>query len=177
MSTGARMPELTLADAARMMRDALKDRSYRATPLGLEVARYIRWKKNEWGATDETLRDYEAILAKLALDHADLSLPDFEPPIGTERLREFIDNRWGDLTARTRSKVISVLRDYFAFQVREGRITANPASPIFRPRRREVARGTFHRRGRDEVCSPRSRATVTAWPSSSCSASGSARAS
>jgi hypothetical protein len=51
-------PTLTLADAARMMRDALRDRSYRATPLGLEVARYYRWKKNEWGATAETLRDY-----------------------------------------------------------------------------------------------------------------------
>lgn len=88
-------PALTLADAARMMRDALRDRSYRATSLGLEVAHYYRWKKNEWGATAETLRDYEAILAKLALDHADLELSDLEPPIGTERLREFIDNRWG----------------------------------------------------------------------------------
>jgi hypothetical protein len=65
---------LTLADAARMMREALRDRSYRATPLGLEVARYYRWKKNEWGATADTLRDYEAILAKLALDHAELEL-------------------------------------------------------------------------------------------------------
>jgi hypothetical protein len=85
---------LTLATAARMMRDALRDRSYRATPLGLEVARYYRWKKNEWGATAETLRDYEAVLAKLALDHADLELADFEPPVGTERLHEFIDARW-----------------------------------------------------------------------------------
>jgi hypothetical protein len=65
------MSGLTLADAARMMREALRDRSYRSTPLGLEVARYYRWKKNEWGATADTLRDYEAILAKLALDHAD----------------------------------------------------------------------------------------------------------
>jgi hypothetical protein len=74
----------------------MKDKAYRATPLGLEAARYYRWKKNEWGATVETLRDYEAILAKLALDHADLELADFEPPMGTERLREFIDNRWGN---------------------------------------------------------------------------------
>jgi len=73
--------QLTLAEAARMMRQALRDRSYRATPLGLEVARHYRWKKNEWGATAETLRDYEAILAKLALDHADLELSDFEPPV------------------------------------------------------------------------------------------------
>jgi integrase/recombinase XerD len=48
---------LTLAAAARMMRNALRDRSCRATPLGLEIARYYRWKKNEWGATAETLRD------------------------------------------------------------------------------------------------------------------------
>jgi site-specific recombinase XerC len=126
-----------------MMREALQDRSYRATPLGLEVARYYRWKKNEWGATADTLRDYEAILAKLALDHADLELSDFEPPIGTERLRELIDNRWGDRTPRTRAKVISVLRDFFSWAVRERGLTANPATPIFRPRKREVARGTF----------------------------------
>src|SRR5829696_6280529 len=112
-------PALTLADAARIMRDALRDRSYRATSLGLEVAHYYRWKKNECGATAETLRDYEAILAKLALDHSDL-----EPPIGTERLREFIDNRWGEAAPRTRGKVISVLRDFFAYQVREQRLTA-----------------------------------------------------
>jgi integrase len=126
-----------------MMREALRDRSYRATPLGLEVARYYRWKKNEWGATAETLRDYEAILAKLALDHADLELSDFEPPVGTERLREFIDHRWGERTPRTRAKVISVLRDFFAWGVREAKLNGNPATPIFRPRKREVARGTF----------------------------------
>jgi hypothetical protein len=66
-------PALTLSDAARMMREAVKDRSYRATPLGLEVARYYRWKKNEWGAQKETLRDYEAILAKTALYHSPTS--------------------------------------------------------------------------------------------------------
>jgi integrase/recombinase XerD len=126
-----------------MMRDALRDRSYRATPLGLEVSRYYRWKKNEWGATAETLRDYEAILAKLALDHADLELEDFEPPVGTERLREFIDNRWGDKAGRTRAKIISVLRDFFAYQVREQRLHGNPALPISRPRRRDSTRGTF----------------------------------
>jgi hypothetical protein len=59
-------PALTLAGAAGIMREALRDHSYRSTPLGLEVARYYRWKKNEWGATASTLVDYEAILAKLA---------------------------------------------------------------------------------------------------------------
>ena len=91
-----RQSALTLAEAARMMRSAVKDKSYRATPFGLEVAHYMRWFRNEYGATVETLRDYEAILAKLAIDHADLTLADFEPPIGTTRLREFIDARWGE---------------------------------------------------------------------------------
>jgi site-specific recombinase XerD len=167
---------LTLADAARMMRETLRDRSYRATPLGLEVARYCRWKKNEWGATAETLRDYEAILAKLALDHADLHLGDFEPPVGTERLREFIDSRWGERTGRTRAKVISVLRDFFAWAVRERGLTANPALSIFRPRRRDVARGTFTE-GDVRNCWPRSRASAIASRFSFFFAWGCARAS
>lgn len=33
-------PSLTVRQAAMIMREALKDRAYRATPLGLEVARY-----------------------------------------------------------------------------------------------------------------------------------------
>lgn len=132
-----------LAFAARVQREAMKDKSYRSTPIGLEVGRDYRWKKNEWGATAETMRDYEAILGKLALDHADLEVSSFKPPVGTELLREFIDNRWGERTARTRAKVISVLRDFFGWAVREGRLHGNPALPIFRPRRRDVARGTF----------------------------------
>jgi hypothetical protein len=78
------------------MRDAVKDRSYRATPLGLEVARYYRWKKDEWGATVETMRDYDAILRNLALYFANLELSDFAPPVGTERIREAWNHRYGD---------------------------------------------------------------------------------
>jgi hypothetical protein len=33
---------LTLAQAARIMREAVKDKSYRSTPVGLEVAHFIR---------------------------------------------------------------------------------------------------------------------------------------
>lgn len=132
-----------LAFAARVQREAMKDKSYRSTPIGLEVGRDYRWKKNEWGATAETMCDYEAILGKLALDHADLEVSSFKPPVGTELLREFIDNRWGERTARTRAKVISVLPHFFGWAVREGRLHGNPALPIFRPRRRDVARGTF----------------------------------
>ena len=76
------------------MRRAMKDKTYRTSRLGLEVAHFIRYLKNEYGATPETLRDYEAILAKLALDHAELELAAFEPPEGTALLRAFIESRW-----------------------------------------------------------------------------------
>lgn len=75
--------DMALSDAARIMRRAMKDKSYRGTSLGLEVGHFMRYLKNEYGATTETLRDYEAILAKLALDHGDLELSAFEPPEGT----------------------------------------------------------------------------------------------
>lgn len=44
-----------IEEAGIILRQALKDRAYRATPLGLEIARYYRWKKNEWGATADTM--------------------------------------------------------------------------------------------------------------------------
>lgn len=137
---------VVLADlqaASRMIRQAVRDRSYRSTPLGLEVARYYRWKKNEWGATTDTLRDYEPILAKLALYHADLDLHDFAPPVGTERLRECWDHHWGDLTARTRAKVRSVWVDFFEWAVRERGLHGNPARALTRPKLRDTKIETF----------------------------------
>ncbi len=134
---------LDLASAARMLREATKDRSYRATPLGLEVARYYRWKKNEWGATAETLRDYESILAKTALYFADLELTDLDPPVGTERLRECWDHYWGERTSRTRAKVRSVWVDFFDFGVRERGLHGNPARALAAPKRRGVKREPF----------------------------------
>lgn len=135
--------ELTLAEAARMMREAVKDKSYRTTLLGLEVAHFMRWFRNEYGATAETLRDYESILSKLAIDHADLELADFEPPIGTTRLREFIDRRWGDSAPRTRKKVRAVLMSFFKWAQAEFKLHGNPVIAIRTPRLRDVERDLF----------------------------------
>src|SRR3954468_11345361 len=134
---------LTLGEAARIMREAVKDKSYRSTPVGLEVAHFIRWFRNEYGATTETLRDYEAILAKLAIDHADLELRDFEPPEGTTRLREFIDDRWGESAPRTRKKVRAVLMSFFKWAQAEYKLHGNPVVPIRSPRLRDVERELF----------------------------------
>lgn len=132
-----------LEQAAKVVRDAVKDRSYRATPLGLEVARYYRWKKNEWGASPETLRDYEAILARLATFHPTLAVADYAPPEGTELLRACWDHYWGDAAARTRSKVRSVWIDFFEFCVRESGLAGNPARPLATPKKRDTAIEVF----------------------------------
>ena len=42
---------LQIAEAARILRDAMEDKSYLSTPVGAMVGRYIRWFRNEWGAT------------------------------------------------------------------------------------------------------------------------------
>ncbi len=134
---------LTLAQAAQTLREAVKDRSYRATPLGLEVARYYRWKKNEWGATPDTLRDYEAILARTALFFADLDLADLAPPVGTDRLRDCWEHYWGERSPRTRAKVRSVWVDFFEWAVRERGLHGNPARALSRPKIRDTRIDTF----------------------------------
>jgi site-specific recombinase XerD len=124
---------LTLANAARIIREAVKDKSYRATPLGLLVGRYLRWFRNEWGATATTIRDYEAILARMSL-----ALADREPPdVTVEDLRDVID-LWADREARTRAKVTSVVRAFWAWAEEQGtsrsRLRRNCGVHVFRAR-------------------------------------------
>jgi integrase/recombinase XerD len=122
-------PHLTLGEAARIIREAVKDKSYRKTPLGQLVGRYLRWFRNEYGATESTLRDYEAILARMSL-----LLADREPlEVSTEDLREVIDT-WSMRQARTRAKVTSVIRAFWVWAEEEGHVPFSPASRIRRPR-------------------------------------------
>lgn len=69
---------LTLADAARMMREAMKDKGYRAFPLGQDAAGYLHAKRKR--LTEASYRDYEGSLDKFVRFFCDLELKDFEPP-------------------------------------------------------------------------------------------------
>jgi Phage integrase, N-terminal SAM-like domain len=120
---------LTLGEAARIIREAVKDKSYRSTPLGQLVGRYLRWFRNEYGATESTIRDYEAILARMSLLLADRNPLE----VSTEDLREVIDT-WAMRHARTRAKVTSVIRAFWVWAEDEGHIPFSPASKIRRPR-------------------------------------------
>ena len=135
-------PGITPADLARMYRDAMRDKSYQLLPLGQDAGEYLRIKRKR--LTPASHRDYESILDKLARYFADLRLEDFEPPIGTGRLEEFLDDQWGSGAPRTYNKALSVLRDFFKHQCLRGRLQGDPTLAIERARSRQVHRETWN---------------------------------
>jgi site-specific recombinase XerD len=132
---------LTVADAARIMREAVKDKSYRAFPIGGEAGHYIRWKRGR--LTEKSYRDYESCLDKLARYFADLELKDLEPPVGSERLEEFLDYQWGDQSERTYNKNLSMIRDFFKWAVKKGKLHGDPTTVLERRKTRGVERTVF----------------------------------
>jgi len=132
---------LTVAEAARILRDAVRDKSYQAFPLGVEVAGYLRAKRKR--LTDSSYREYEGALDKFVRYFLDLRLEDFEPPLGTERLEEFLEHQWGTAAPGTYNKNLSVVGDFFDWQVKRGRLHGNPTTMIDRAKKREVYRTSF----------------------------------
>jgi site-specific recombinase XerD len=119
----------------------MKDKSYRAFPLGIEAGHYLRAKHKR--LTAESYRDNDSCLDKLARHFADLGLSDLEPPVGTERLEGFLDFQWRTRAARTYNKNLSILRDFFTFQVVRRRLHGDPTLPIERAKARATCRTTF----------------------------------
>jgi integrase/recombinase XerC len=141
MTPTPQLDALTVAQAARIMREATQDKSYQLLPLGQEAAVYLRAKRKR--LTDSSYRDYESCLDKLARYFADLELEDLEPPAGTTRLEEFLDAKWGDGSARTYNKNLSIVRDFLKFQRLRGRMDRDPTEAIERARPAQVHRTTF----------------------------------
>jgi integrase/recombinase XerC len=133
---------LTIADAARIMREAMRDKSYQQYPLGQDAAGYLRAKRKR--LTDSSYRDYESCLDKLARYFMDLRIEDFEPPVGTQRLEEFLDHQWGAGAPRTYNKNLSILRDFFKHHALRGALQGDPTLAIERARARQVYRTTFN---------------------------------
>ena len=156
---------LTLAEAAAMMRDAVKDKSYRAFPLGQEAGHYLRAKRKR--LTPSSYRDYESCLDKLARHFLDLEIGDLEPPVGTERLEEFLDAQWGEREGRTYNKNLSILRDFFKWAVLAASSTATRRSPSS-ARRSETFIARPSPRISGERSSPHRTTCATASASSYC---------
>jgi integrase len=132
---------LTLAEATRIVREATRDKSYQLTPIGAEVAAYLRHKRKR--LTDASYRGYESSLDKLARHFADLELADFEPPVGTERLEEYLDHHWGSNPPGTYNVNHAITSDFFKWAAKTGRLHGNPMLLVERARKREVHRETF----------------------------------
>jgi site-specific recombinase XerC len=143
--------------AARLQRDAMKNKAYRAFPLGQEAAAYLR--RNRGRILPNIYTTYESCLDKFARFFADLELSDFEPPVGTERLEEFIDEEWGERSARTRAKNISILKGFFEWTVLQGKLHGDPARPIRPPKKRGVERTIFSKDQERAIFAQNDRAT------------------
>ncbi len=148
-SSDAAKTLLTVADAARVLREALKDKSYRAFPLGQDAGHYLRSKGKR--LTKDSYRDYEACLDKLSRFFADLELVDFEPPVGTERLEEFLEAHWGARAPRTYNKNLSIITDFFKFHRQRGKLHGDPTLNIVRAKARGVLRTTFTQDDRSAI--------------------------
>lgn len=135
---------LTLAEAARIMRGAVRDKSYQLFPMGMEAAGYLRAKRKR--LTKGSYRKYEAALDKLARYFPDLEPKDFEPPVGTQRVEEFMDVHWGPEAAqpRTYNSNLSVIKDFFKWLVVRGELTGDPTLAIERAKARTPHRETFN---------------------------------
>ena len=134
-------PGITLATITRLYRDLMRDKSYQLYPLGQDAAAYLRIKRKR--LTDASHRDYEGVLDKFARHFCDLQLEDFEPPVGTSRLEEFLDHQWGAGAPRTYNKALSILKDFFKHQILRGELRGDPTLAIERARSRAVHRTVF----------------------------------
>lgn len=138
---GGRLTPDQLAMLAPLLRDALKDKSYQECPIGQDAAAYLRAKRKR--LTESSYRDYEGCLDKLARFFPDLQLTDLEPPVGIDRVEQFLDDTWGKREPRTYNKNLSIISDFFEWQVKRGNLHGDPTTPIERARTKQVYRTTF----------------------------------
>ena len=124
-----------------LLRDQMRDKSYQTSPIGQQAADYLRAKRKR--LTDDSHRDYECCMDKLSRFFPDLELADLEPPIGTERLEQFLDATWGARAPRTYNKNLSIVKDFCRYHVIRGNLHGDPTTPIERARSRQVYRTTF----------------------------------
>jgi site-specific recombinase XerD len=115
---------LTVREIAAMLDQAVRDKSYRAAPLGQEVASFLRYKSTTDTAA-RTIQDYESILARFAAEHAHLELHDLAGAAGAERVVDFVARRWGKAAPGTRRRVFSTISSFFDWAVRFERVASN----------------------------------------------------
>jgi integrase/recombinase XerC len=123
-------------------REIIRNKGYQLFPMGQEAEAYLRVKRKR--LTDLSRRDWESSLDKFARFFPDAqSLTEFEPPAGTNRIEEYLDSMWGDAAPSTYNKHLSIIRDFFKFQIIRGNMHGDPTLPIEVAKKRGVYRTTF----------------------------------
>ncbi len=109
----------------------VKDRSYRASPVGETVGRFI--DSVSYGNSVNTALAYESPLARLAVVHDDLAGVHVfcEQP---DLLERFLHLHWGDKAETTRALRWKTLNLFFAWCVERNIIDTNPMKGIRKPR-------------------------------------------
>src|SRR5581483_10950750 len=97
------------------------------------IAEYLESMRVERRASPHTLRAYSAELERLRSDVA----PDGAArwaDVDADRLRRFLARRAEEVGRRSLARTVAVVRSFFAFAKRRGRVASNPAAAIGSPR-------------------------------------------
>jgi site-specific recombinase XerD len=131
-----------LAYAARVRaaeRELVKNKAYRATPIGGEVGRFLRSMR--WSdKADNSIDTYEIVLSRLSYDFAH---HETLATITTEMVRDFLDEHWGEAAPATRRNRLAIVKSFFAWAVEERGLGESPAAKIKPPKRASVERQAY----------------------------------
>lgn len=126
--------ELTVADAAKMLHEAMRDpdrqRYVKETGLGRDIERFLVYFKTERGKTEATCTGYEYCLARLAWYYAFLDLSAFDGKHGANLIRDFLRDTYAEVQGGTWNTRVATLKAFFKWAFEESRIDTNPAAII-----------------------------------------------
>jgi site-specific recombinase XerC len=132
-------PVLTPKELAVMVRAAVLGGRWGDSPIGEQVDAYLDALEYAESSTN-TLLAYEYVLGLFAVEHADLTLADLQPPQGGGVVRAFLDRHWSKSSSATRRQRLAILRSLLTWLVGEGLLRANPAVNIRAPREKRQER-------------------------------------
>lgn len=122
---------MILAAAAELREDAIRDKTYRLTPTGRLVGRYLDQLAFD-NYSPKTLEERERILGHLALEYAHKQPGE----LVIDDLREYLA-RWKDAAPNYRRSLVSTLRVFFDWAEENDLIVANPARKLKTPRTKD----------------------------------------
>lgn len=126
---------MILALAAELRETAVKDKTYRRTPIGAVAGRYLdELAFNNYA--ENTILTREQVLAWLSLDFAHRQLDE----LTRDDLQDFLAEHWRDAAVNTRATNTSAVRTFFEWCHARDLIATDPARRIRGPRRKDTER-------------------------------------